>query len=675
MNKSALTILICVLLSPLCSYSGERQHFYTLNTQQGLSDNNVLQLLELQDGRLAVRTERGLNVYDGQSFHFIPLTIQDAQDIPLYGGDTHIYEDYKDRIWIKRLRKVLCVDLRRFKKDSHSLERLVEGTKAADIKDMFVDCNHDLWCVVGKNSGKGADKEIINVRTKTRLSLDSRWGELQDIEADKGHVYTFHATGIVASFSLQTQKLEYTKVAYGKEDAAVYYEKSLVVKSDGGQFYQKREGCGQTVILHFDPATRLYEKVYNYDGILHSMIMFSEDRLLVSYSKGYLLFDFSKDGAKPECINDLFLPDGTSLTIGVNTIRKDAAGGLWLGTYNKGLLYTSPLLGLFNTKPLDVPIFPILKNIYLNGKPIEQDKEYGGRVLLTESVPYADSLSLCWSQNDIAFHFCTMNYIMPRGTCYRYRLNGEPWHYVTADSTGKMVDDKGTLYLSFLDLAPGEYRLDVVATANPAQWKGRMKTIRFFVAAPWWTSWWALVLYVVAAVAVVVVASIVYMHNRRRRNAQRKREEALMMRIRELLNKTGNREKGSDVVLSESEADKTESQQMTPRDMEFIRRATALVEENMANGQYNVETLSSDLCMERTGLYKKLTVLLEQSPVTFIRTIRLRRAAAMLSEGNLSVAEISEQTGFSSPSYFSKCFQKEYGCKPSEYSSRMKEQE
>ena len=87
----------------------------------------------------------------------------------------------------------------------------------------------------------------------------------------------------------------------------------------------------------------------------------------------------------------------------------------------------------------------------------------------------------------------------------------------------------------------------------------------------------------------------------------------------------------------------------------------------MSDPLYNVEHLAADLCMERTGLYKKLTAMMQQSPVAFIRSIRLHRAAAMLKSGDKSIADVAMLTGFSSPSYFSKCFQKEFGCKPSEY--------
>ena len=78
--------------------------------------------------------------------------------------------------------------------------------------------------------------------------------------------------------------------------------------------------------------------------------------------------------------------------------------------------------------------------------------------------------------------------------------------------------------------------------------------------------------------------------------------------------------------------------------------------------------------MDRTGLYRKLMLLLDQSPSLFIRNIRLRHAAKLLLENRgLSIAEVAELTGFSSGSYLSKCFQEIYGCKPSEYAAKSQE--
>jgi len=92
-----------------------------------------------------------------------------------------------------------------------------------------------------------------------------------------------------------------------------------------------------------------------------------------------------------------------------------------------------------------------------------------------------------------------------------------------------------------------------------------------------------------------------------------------------------------------------------------------LVEQNLDTPGYSVVQLSADLCMDRTGLYRKLTMLLDRSPSLFIRDIRLRKAATLLKEGKLSVTEIAERCGFSTTSYMSKCFQERYGCKPSQF--------
>lgn len=96
------------------------------------------------------------------------------------------------------------------------------------------------------------------------------------------------------------------------------------------------------------------------------------------------------------------------------------------------------------------------------------------------------------------------------------------------------------------------------------------------------------------------------------------------------------------------------------QDPELILQVRALIEQHLEDGEYGVEQLAQDLCMERTGLYKKLTALTNTTPVAFIRSIRLHRAAALLQEGKQSVNEIAERTGFSSPSYFTKCFKKEF---------------
>ena len=106
-------------------------------------------------------------------------------------------------------------------------------------------------------------------------------------------------------------------------------------------------------------------------------------------------------------------------------------------------------------------------------------------------------------------------------------------------------------------------------------------------------------------------------------------------------------------------------------DEQFLQKALNILEENLMDHLFGVESLSEELGMSRMQLHRKLKALTKLSPGSFIRMMRLKRAAEILSKGGGNVAEVSWQVGFQDPSYFSKCFQKQYGKKPSDYVSQL----
>ena len=87
----------------------------------------------------------------------------------------------------------------------------------------------------------------------------------------------------------------------------------------------------------------------------------------------------------------------------------------------------------------------------------------------------------------------------------------------------------------------------------------------------------------------------------------------------------------------------------------------------MDNQEYGVEELSGDLGMVRMSLYRKLQSITGHTPTDFIRSIRLKRAAQLLQGSQLPIVEIANRVGFSSPSYFSKCFREMFGMLPKQY--------
>jgi len=102
-------------------------------------------------------------------------------------------------------------------------------------------------------------------------------------------------------------------------------------------------------------------------------------------------------------------------------------------------------------------------------------------------------------------------------------------------------------------------------------------------------------------------------------------------------------------------------------DEKFIRQALDLVEKNMANTDFSVEEMSKALFLSRVALYKKLFHLTGKTPIEFIRSIRLKRAAQLLAQSQFTVAEIAYEVGFNNPKYFARYFKAEFGVLPSVY--------
>lgn len=103
-----------------------------------------------------------------------------------------------------------------------------------------------------------------------------------------------------------------------------------------------------------------------------------------------------------------------------------------------------------------------------------------------------------------------------------------------------------------------------------------------------------------------------------------------------------------------------------------IQQALAIVEKNISNADFSVEELSREMFMSRGALYKKMFSLTGQTPIEFIRSIRLQRAAQLLEKGEMTVAEVAYEVGFNNPKYFSKYFKDAFNVLPSAYTGANK---
>ena len=101
----------------------------------------------------------------------------------------------------------------------------------------------------------------------------------------------------------------------------------------------------------------------------------------------------------------------------------------------------------------------------------------------------------------------------------------------------------------------------------------------------------------------------------------------------------------------------------------FLAEILKCIEQNMSNADYNVTQLARDVAISRTRLYEQLRNILGISPSEFIRNVRLKQAAQLLSDTQLPIMDVATKVGFNSARLFSTHFKKMFGVLPSEYKS------
>lgn len=105
-------------------------------------------------------------------------------------------------------------------------------------------------------------------------------------------------------------------------------------------------------------------------------------------------------------------------------------------------------------------------------------------------------------------------------------------------------------------------------------------------------------------------------------------------------------------------------------DQEFLQKAIKIVENNLSNTKFDSDKFAEEIFLSRSQLHRRLHSITGQSTGEFIRTIRLKKAAGLLLEKELSVTQIAFEVGFNSPSHFTKAFKQMFDCLPSEFINR-----
>ena len=105
-------------------------------------------------------------------------------------------------------------------------------------------------------------------------------------------------------------------------------------------------------------------------------------------------------------------------------------------------------------------------------------------------------------------------------------------------------------------------------------------------------------------------------------------------------------------------------------DKGFVDRFRELIEENLADSELSVEDLGGKMGLSRVQLYRKIKALTNYSPNELVRIARLKKAASLLASSEKTISEITYEVGFTSPSYFTKCYKDYFGESPTDFLKR-----
>ena len=245
-----------------------------------------------------------------------------------------------------------------------------------------------------------------------------------------------------------------------------------------------------------------------------------------------------------------------------------------------------------------------------------------------EALPYAQEIELEYDNNSFTIEFAALDYQNHGNINYRYRLEGfdRDWRYSGIHRVG-----------SYNEVPPGKYTfvVETIDDANPLLHSKATMTI--CILPPWWATWWAYAIYLcLAALVAWIIVRTILQFNRMRN------EIYISQRLAKLTSKP-------------DEGD------------EFIDRLHRIIRENIANSDFNIDAIASEMGLSRSAFYKKVKGQTGFAPVDLIKEFRLSHAAELLQTTTLSITEVAYRSGFKDASYFGKCFRKRYGITPREY--------
>ncbi len=339
--------LIVLWFILFCSCMVQAQEYFPIDTDDGLSENNVRDIIQLPDGRMVVTTSGLINVYNGTDFGYLHFKESDIYPLISYDGFHHSYLDEAGRMWLKIFHGLILVDFHKDKVETN-LEKVFRKMGFNDaVANFFIDGSKNLWVVTRD------DKLFVYDVKKKKTSLflthasfqGNRTEPLMDIALIDGNLLLFYKSGTFVCFDYATTRKIYVNTAMTKLIAGKYERTVFAIPRQHSFLLMKNGTLDRGILLNYQLKTRKWEIVLQTNYWLNTLNFNVDGSIKVCCKKG--LWNISPNLHEKYFVSNFKTVVGTNLATEISTIYQDNEGGTWIGTLDRGLLYSHPKRYLF----------------------------------------------------------------------------------------------------------------------------------------------------------------------------------------------------------------------------------------------------------------------------------------------------------------------------------------
>ncbi|EHH00773.1 two-component regulator propeller domain-containing protein [Paraprevotella clara] len=282
------------------------------------------------------------------------------------------------------------------------------------------------------------------------------------------------------------------------------------------------------------------------------------------------------------------------------------------------------------------------------------------------------TLQLSPEEQDVEIHFSTLDFHHLEQIRYAYRMKGEDRDWIYLDN------GKNSAYYN--NMEKGTHTFQVKATDENGQWSNHITELTIRKAPAFYETWWAYTLYALA-IGGILLPIVILLTARTHPGYKLKSYQTgadgylskpfapclLKVRLQNLFNR---RKAIQNELKRNTPVALISPMEFTSADEQLVRKAVKITESHLSDPDFDVLALASELGMSRSTLSRKMKALLGQTPLEFIKDIKMQHACNMLKNATMTIAEVVEALGYNDHKHFTSLFKDTFGMTPSEFQKK-----